>query len=150
MPLSLDFLCLQGLRHLHETGKMHRDIKVMYILLDIKTCEQFALPLIWIESFGLALWNYLQKCNFVSVCLSVYSELGTVLVGECETVRSLCQCGFFTGSQRSSNRARRRQTGSVTHPPSRCHSLSHILSASPVDSCGKSNKCHTWVKVKIP
>uniref|UniRef100_A0A8C7KYD2 Mitogen-activated protein kinase kinase kinase kinase n=1 Tax=Oncorhynchus kisutch TaxID=8019 RepID=A0A8C7KYD2_ONCKI len=28
---------LQGLRHLHETGKMHRDIKVMYrILLDIK------------------------------------------------------------------------------------------------------------------
>uniref|UniRef100_A0A8C8GBY9 Non-specific serine/threonine protein kinase n=1 Tax=Oncorhynchus tshawytscha TaxID=74940 RepID=A0A8C8GBY9_ONCTS len=37
MPLSLDFLCLQGLRHLHETGKMHRDIKVMYrILLDIK------------------------------------------------------------------------------------------------------------------
>uniref|UniRef100_A0A8C7WL77 Mitogen-activated protein kinase kinase kinase kinase n=1 Tax=Oncorhynchus mykiss TaxID=8022 RepID=A0A8C7WL77_ONCMY len=32
MPLSLDFLCLQGLRHLHETGKMHRDIKVMYIL----------------------------------------------------------------------------------------------------------------------
>uniref|UniRef100_A0A674CXL7 Mitogen-activated protein kinase kinase kinase kinase n=1 Tax=Salmo trutta TaxID=8032 RepID=A0A674CXL7_SALTR len=37
MPLSLDFLCLQGLRHLHETGKMHRDIKVMYrILLEIK------------------------------------------------------------------------------------------------------------------
>uniref|UniRef100_A0A8C7V846 Non-specific serine/threonine protein kinase n=1 Tax=Oncorhynchus mykiss TaxID=8022 RepID=A0A8C7V846_ONCMY len=39
MPLSLDFLCLQGLRHLHETGKMHRDIKVMYILLDIKTSD---------------------------------------------------------------------------------------------------------------
>lgn len=130
MPLSLDFLCLQGLRHLHETGKMHRDIKVMYrILLDIKHVNNLLYPSSELNHFGLARCNYsfiLTEIEYLSLDVCVYLELWTVLMRGHETVHSLCHCGFFTGSKCSSDRARRCQTGSVNHP----HTVTHSHTSS--------------------